>query len=230
MKRFLPAILALFAGLLCTPAAHAQAARLEVRVVSDARPDSRIPLKVQQGTKIAANAPQLKLEAAVSSGTAGALTATLQWYVVGRPFDPAKPGAAPSTALLLMQSSKEAIIAKPAPGAKASMFAYAPGQVRNNVRSEGWVARLVAADGRLLDVKASDARFAALGRDAAQLAALEKSRAASETTGADGETPLPPDVVARIKSEAEKKWPGSPEMQAFEIKMLTDAHRAAYRK
>ncbi len=227
MNRFLFAAIAGVCGLLFSPEAQAQSARLEVRVLSAARTDSPIPLKVQNATRTSANAPQMKLEATALTTGGAPLAATLEWYVLGRGIAAAPPGPA---ALVLMQSSKEAISAKPAPGAKTTLFTYAPGQVRNDVRSEGWIARLLAADGRLLDLKASDARFATLGRDAAQLAALEKARAGAEATGADGEVPLPPDVVARIKLEAEKKWPNSAEMQAFEIKMLTDAHRAAYRK
>ncbi len=211
--------------------AQAQSARLEVKVLGAARSDSPIPLKVQNATKTSANAPQLKLEATALTMSAAPLSATLEWYVLGRATGAANPaGAAPASALVLMQSSKEAISAKPAPGAKTAFFAYGPGQVRNDARSKGWIARLVAADGRLLDLKASDARFATLGRDPAQLAALANARTGAGATGANGEVPLPADVVARIKSEAEKKWPNSPEMQGFEIKMLTDAHRAAYRK
>ena len=41
---------------------------------------------------------------------------------------------------------------------------------------------------------------------------------------------MPLEIVAKIKADAEKNWPGNPEMQAWEIKQMTEFHKSAYKK
>jgi hypothetical protein len=146
--------------------------------------------------------------------------------VFGRAIDGAKLASPAGSELMLMQSSKEPILAKPGLGAAATFYAFTPGQIRNGARSEGWLVRLVSADGKLLDLKASDAALLGIGKDQPRLTALLTAKSRNDAEDAE----LPLETVAKIKSAAEIHWPGNPTMQEFEIKQMTEAHKAAIRK
>lgn len=229
MQKFFVVLVSAFLLFGSEAAVFAQAVRLEVRAVADETPDSRMPELVRRGSRTEELAPKLRLEATVSAVRPAPTTATLEWYVIGRTTAEAvKAGRAPNTAVM-MQSSRESVTVKPAPGTKTSFFAYGPGQVRNGAEGIGWLVRLVGADGRLIDARGSNAQIAALARDPARLAALvNASGTAKGAEDADGDLPL--ELVEKIKADAEKNWPGNPEMQAFEIKNKLDHHRKAYRK
>lgn len=226
MKTLALATLASLSSVLFAGALHAQSARLDVKIVSDASADIRMSEKVRRGTKTDENAPKLRLDATAYSSAGKPFQANLEWYVFGKTTAEGKQ-AGRTADLVVMQSSKEAVTVKPAPGAKTSFFAYAPGQIRDGAQGIGWIVRLVGADGRLLDARVSSTPFLPLARDHARLGALV---AAKNQTGASGDTEVPLEILAKIKADAEKNWPGNPEMQAFEIQNKIDAHKAAYRK
>lgn len=226
MKTVVLAALAFLSNVLFAGVLQAQSARLDVKVVTDVSGDIRMSEMVRRGTKIDANAPKLRLDATAYSSAGAPFQANLEWYVFGKTTEEGKQ-AGRKAELVLMQSSKEAVTVKPAPGAKTSFFAYAPGQIRDGAEGIGWIVRLVSADGRLLDARVSSTPFAPLSRDQARLGALV---AAKNQGGATGDAEVPLEVLAKIKAEAEKNWPGNPEMQAFEIKNKIDAHKAAYGK
>jgi hypothetical protein len=227
MKR-LAICLVLIAGVLGCGNLLAQGVRLDVRATFDAG-DTKMPEIVRNATKTEAIAPKLRLEATVATVAKVPLQATIEWFVFGKITDEARLAGRTSAAeWTVMQSSKEAVAVKPPSGAKSTIFAYGPGQIRNGVRSEGWLVRLTSADGRVLDAKASAANFLALARDPARLGALLTTKPTGD--GQTGEPELPLEVIARIKAEAEKNWPGNPEMQAIEIKNKTDYHKSAYKK
>ncbi|MHA3771053.1 hypothetical protein ACXR0O_05880 [Verrucomicrobiota bacterium sgz303538] len=230
MKHFVSFSIACITSLLFAGELRAQSGRLDVRVLGDAASDTRMSQMVRNGTKVDSNAPKLRLEATVSTPAGAPFQATVEWYVLGRVTEEGKQAGRTAAEMTLMQASKEAVTVKPLPGSKTTFIAYQPGQVRNGARSEGWIARLVNADGKVIDEKASTAPFLTLGRDQARLDALLATKAKAETAGANGDVDLPLEVLAQIKAEAEKHWPGNPEMQAYEIKNKVDAHKAAYRK
>jgi hypothetical protein len=227
MKR-LAVCLVLAAGILGCGDLSAQGVRLDVRATVGPA-DTKMPEIVRNATKIEAIAPKLRLEATISTAAKVPFPATIEWYVFGKITDEAKQAGRTSGAeWTVMQSSKEAVSVKPPLGAKSTIFAYGPGQVRNGARSEGWLVRLVSTDGRVLDAKASAPNLLALARDQTRLSALVAAKPTGDASGGDPELPL--EVIARIKAEAEKNWPGNPEMQAIEIKNKTDYHKSAYKK
>ncbi len=226
MKTFAIAPLASLSSILLAGALHAQSARLDVKVASDASADIRMSEMVRRGTKTDENAPKLRLDATAYSSAGAPFQANLEWYVFGKTTAEGKQ-AGRTADVVVMQASKEAVTVKPAPGAKTSFFAYAPGQIRDGAQGIGWIVRLVGADGHLLDTRVSSTPFLPLARDTARLGALV---AAKNPAGGSGEADVPLEVLAKIKADAEKNWPGNPEMQAFEIKNKIDAHKAAYGK
>lgn len=223
MKPLTVPTLASLSSLLLAGILHAQSARLDVKVVNNASADIRMSEMVQRGTKTEENAPKLRLDATVFSPSGAPFQANLEWYVFGKTTEEGKR-AGRTADLVLMQLSKEAVTVKPAPGARTSFFVYAPGQVWDGAQSIGWIVRLTGADGRLLDTRVSSTPFIPLARDQARLGAFVAAR---NQSGTGGEAGVPLEVLARIKAEAEKNWPGNPEMQAFEIKNKIDAHKAA---
>lgn len=227
MKTLVLATFACVSGMLLGGDLHAQSARLDVKVVTDVTADIRMSEQVRRGTKTDTNAPALRLDATVLTPSGAPFQANIEWYVFGRVTEEGKQAGRTVSTFTLMQMSKEAVTAKPAPGSRTSFFAYGPGQVRDGAKSEGWIVRLVSADGKLLDARASATPYVALAKDQARLAAFVAAR---QKAGANGEVDIPLEVLAQIKAEAERNWPGNPEMQAFEIKNKTDAHKAAYRK
>ena len=230
MKRLVLASLTCACSVFFAGELHAQSARFDVRVLGDAASESRMSQMVRNGTKVDPNAPKLRLEATASTPAGAPFQATVEWYVLGRITEEGKQAGRAVTEITLMQSSKETVTVKPQPGTKTTFFAYMPGQIHNGTKSEGWVVRLMSADGKVIDAKASAVPLLALGRDQSRLDALVAAKTHAETAGANGDVDLPLEVLARIKAEAEKNWPGNPEMQAFEIKNKVDAHKAAYRR
>ena len=225
MNRLLIAAVVCAIALCGASGIHAQTAQLQVQAVASPAADTRMSEKIRNGNKADGLAPKLQLRAIVSTANAAPFQTSLEWFVLGRAVAEAKPGAG-TPELMLMQSSKEAIVAKPGLGSAATFFAFAPGQLRNGARSEGWIARLVSANGKLLDLKASEASLLEFGKDQPRLAALVAAKSKSDAENVE----LPLETVAKIKAAAESHWPGNAAMQEIEIKQMIEAHKAAIRK
>jgi hypothetical protein len=229
MKQFAKACLAIAVSLLTTNLANAQAVRLDIKAITDAAPPSKVPEIVRNGSRTEALAPTLRLEATVTGLAAGAVQTTLEWYVFGRATPQASEKARAAAQVVVMQFGKETVGPRGGQAVKTSFFAYAPGQVRDGAEGIGWMARLLSADGRVLDARGSHTQFTGLAREQARLTAFLNAKANQQPASPD-EAGVPRELVDRIKADAEKNWPGNPEMQAFEIKNKLEHHRRAYAK